>query len=61
MLTKAEFKIRYITHMEKNMGWTDSKHYDQVADEAYVMYEEDMQDMTPEEHADEEMEEWARN
>ncbi len=61
MLTKAEFKIRFITHMEKYMGWTDSKHYDQVADGAYEMYEDDPDDLTPEGHADEEMAEWARN
>ncbi len=61
MLTKAEFKIRFITYMDKQMGWKESKHYDIVADGAYEMYEEDPEDMTPEQHADEEMDEWARN
>ncbi len=61
MLTKAKFKIRFNTYMEKKMGWCESKHYDAIANGCYEMYEEDPDDMTPEEHADEEMDEWARN
>ncbi len=61
MLTKAEFKIRFITYMEKQMGWCESSYYNEVADGAYEMYEEDPEDLTPEEHAEEEIQEWSRN
>ncbi len=63
MLDKAEFGQRFIKRMAVNLG-RHADRYRQSAIEsaegAWEMYQEDPEDMTPEEHADDEVEEWGR-
>lgn len=61
MLSEDEFKDRYIRHMVWAIVGKDSTNfYSEIAESAYEMYEEDPGDMTPEEHAEEEIAEWRR-
>lgn len=61
MLSKIEFKRRFIARMEDLTGKDDdSEYFNDEAEAAYEMYEEDPDDMTPEEHAEEEIAEWGR-
>jgi hypothetical protein len=59
VLTKAEFKNRFITHMTKIMGQFEN-YFEFTAVAAWDMYKEDPDDMTPEDHAREEISEWGR-
>ncbi len=61
MLSKPEFKIRYTTHIQKITGKDYTEYFNEVANDGYDMYKDDPEDLTPEEHAEEEVEEWSRN
>ncbi len=54
MLSKPEFKDRFIRHMVWAIVGKDSTNfYSEIAESAYEMYLQDPEDMTPEEHAEE--------
>lgn len=59
MLVKAEFTKRFIARMIEIVGKTEY-YFEMTAEAAYDVYEDDPDDMTPEEHAEEEISEWGR-
>ncbi len=67
MLTREEFGQRYIPRMKSIIGRENDEcpvfayTLNEFADNSYEMYEQDPNDMTPEEHAEEEVQEWLRN
>lgn len=46
--------------MVEIVGDEDLTYFNEVADGSYEMYKGDPDDMTPEEHAEEEVSEWGR-
>ena len=61
MLSKEEFKKRFIAHMVEHTDRNDNDDYfDEEAESGYEFYLQDPDDMTPEEHAEEELAEWLR-
>lgn len=63
MLDKAEFGQRYINRMKVSLGRHADRYYQSIiesAEAAWEQYQEDPEDMTPEDRADDEVEEWGR-
>ncbi len=59
MLSQAEFSKRYIDRITDIYGY-EQDWCEEIAGCAYEMYKQDPHDMTPEEHAEEEIPEWGR-
>jgi hypothetical protein len=59
VLTKADFKNRFIARMSEIRGQYEP-YFEFTATAAWEMYKEDPDDLTPEEHAEEEISEWGR-
>jgi hypothetical protein len=59
-MDKAEFKNRYIAQMTRIMGQYEA-YFEFAATSAYDCYLEDPEDVTPEDQADIEVEEWGHN
>ncbi len=64
MLSKQEFGTRFIARMAEILGEEESQKYYrsalEMAEEAYETYLSNPKDMTPEEHAEDEISEWIR-
>ncbi len=64
MLSKTEFGKRFVARMAEILSEEERQKYYlatlESAEGAYETYEEDPEDMTPEEHAEEEVMEWGR-
>lgn len=58
-MKQAEFKNRFIDRMGHLVGQYEI-YFEFAATAAYDMYKEDPDDLTPEEHADDEVDNWQR-
>ncbi len=59
MLSKPEFEDRFIRQMVwAIVGKESMNFFSEIAESAYEMYEQDPEDMTPEEYAEEEVLNW---
>ena len=59
MLSKAAFKNRFVDRMGRLVGQYEA-YFEFAAKAAWENYKEDPDDMTPEDHADEDYSEWGR-